>query len=80
VLVEHSDGWCIERGSTLCFYDSRYFFLKFRRPGEILVKMHWNLPPNMNTKSAELKEVAKQPEEQIGKCARRIHNGVHRFS
>ncbi|KAJ7320750.1 hypothetical protein DFH08DRAFT_1034510 [Mycena albidolilacea] len=24
----------IERGSTLCFYDSRYFFLKFRRPGE----------------------------------------------
>ncbi|KAJ7812290.1 hypothetical protein B0H14DRAFT_3752674 [Mycena olivaceomarginata] len=65
VLVEYSDGWCVERGSTLCFYDSRYFFLKFRRPGESLVKMHWNLPPNMNAKLAELREVAEQPEEQI---------------
>ncbi|KAJ7901158.1 hypothetical protein B0H14DRAFT_2330756 [Mycena olivaceomarginata] len=80
VLVEYSDGWCIERGSTLCFYDSRYFFLKFRRPGESLVKMHWNLPPNMNAKLAELREVAEQPEEQIGECARRIHSGVRRFS
>ncbi|KAJ7812328.1 hypothetical protein B0H14DRAFT_3150394 [Mycena olivaceomarginata] len=65
VLVEYSDGWCIERGSTLCFYDPRYFFLKFRRPGESLIQMHWNLPPNLNAKLAELREVAEQPEEQI---------------
>ncbi|KAJ7828359.1 hypothetical protein B0H14DRAFT_3873320 [Mycena olivaceomarginata] len=66
VLMEYSNGWCIERGSTLCFYDSRYFFLKFKRPGESVVQMRWNLPPNMNAKLAELREVAEQPEEQIG--------------
>ncbi|KAJ6568850.1 hypothetical protein B0H19DRAFT_1256555 [Mycena capillaripes] len=66
VLMEYSDGWCVERGSTLCFYDSRYFFLKFKRPGESVIQMRWNLPPNMNAKLAELREEAEQPEEQIG--------------
>jgi hypothetical protein len=27
--------------------------------------MHWNLPPHMNEKLAELQELAKQPEEKI---------------
>ncbi|KAJ6538168.1 hypothetical protein DFH09DRAFT_1177729 [Mycena vulgaris] len=65
MLVQYSDGWCIERGSTLCFYDSRYFYLKFKRPGESQIKMHWNLPPNMSAKLAELREQAERPEEQI---------------
>ncbi|KAJ6569804.1 hypothetical protein DFH09DRAFT_1362972 [Mycena vulgaris] len=68
VLVEHRDGWCIVRGSTLCFYDSRYFYLKFKRPGESEIRMHWNLPPNMNAKLAELREEAQQPEDQIGRA------------
>jgi hypothetical protein len=65
VLVQYGEGWCIERGSTLCFYDSRYFFLKFKRPGESGIKMHWNLPPHMNEKYHELRNLAEQPEEQI---------------
>jgi len=64
VLVEFSQGWCIERGSTLCFYESSYFFLKFKQPGGNTVQMRWNLPPNMAAKLAELQEIAQSPEEQ----------------
>ncbi|KAJ7218668.1 hypothetical protein GGX14DRAFT_437563 [Mycena pura] len=65
VLSEYKEGWCIERGSTLCFYDSQYFFLKFKQPGSTQVKMHWNLPPHIAEKLNELREGAKQPEEKI---------------
>jgi hypothetical protein len=65
VLQQYSEGWCIDRASTLCFYDSRYFFIKFKRPSESQIMMHWNLPPHMNEKLAELQELAKQPEEKI---------------
>ncbi|KAJ7105566.1 hypothetical protein C8R44DRAFT_806455 [Mycena epipterygia] len=64
VLVEFREGWCIERGSTLCFYDSTYFFLKFKQPGGSTIQMRWNLPPNMATKLAELQQIAQTPEEQ----------------
>ncbi|KAJ7858360.1 hypothetical protein B0H14DRAFT_3447280 [Mycena olivaceomarginata] len=65
VLQQYSEGWCIDRASTLCFYDSRYFFIKFKRPSESQIMMHWNLPSHMNEKLAELQELAKQPEEKI---------------
>ncbi|KAJ6489934.1 hypothetical protein C8R45DRAFT_992162 [Mycena sanguinolenta] len=64
VLAQYSDGWCIERGSSLCFYDSRFFYLKFKRPGQSEIKMHWNLPINMNEKLLELRQLAEQPEEK----------------
>ncbi|KAJ7668788.1 hypothetical protein DFH06DRAFT_207683 [Mycena polygramma] len=67
VLAEHADGWCIERGSTLCFYDSKYFYLKFKKPGESRTMMHWNLPPNMAEKFQQLREEAQKPEEQIAR-------------
>ncbi|KAK7044362.1 hypothetical protein R3P38DRAFT_161769 [Favolaschia claudopus] len=63
VLRDHSEGWCIERGSTLCFYDSKYFFLKFKKPGTSQTMMHWNLPIGMAEKLQDLQETAKQPEE-----------------
>ncbi|KAF7339157.1 hypothetical protein MVEN_01992800 [Mycena venus] len=65
VLEQYSEGWCIERASTLCFYDSRYFFIKFKRPNDNQIMMHWNLPPHMNEKLRELQELAQQPEEKI---------------
>ncbi|KAF8205272.1 hypothetical protein K438DRAFT_1932148, partial [Mycena galopus ATCC 62051] len=65
VLVQHKDGWCIERNSTLCFYDSKYFFLKFKRTTSDEVQMHWNLPPNMGAKFRTLKDEAQQPEEKL---------------
>ncbi|KAJ7144617.1 hypothetical protein C8R44DRAFT_865519 [Mycena epipterygia] len=58
------EGWCLQRGS-LCLYDSRFFFLKFQKPGENLVRMSWNLPINMATKLDELKQLAEQPEERM---------------
>ncbi|KAJ7911845.1 hypothetical protein B0H13DRAFT_1614139 [Mycena leptocephala] len=66
VLSQYSEGWCIERGSTLCFYDSQFFFLKFKRPGQSQIKLHWNLPEAAGTKLRELMELMKQPEEQLG--------------
>ncbi|KAF7349960.1 hypothetical protein MVEN_01297100 [Mycena venus] len=65
VLEQYSEGWCIDRASTLCFYDSKYFFIKFRGPGESQIMMHWNLPPHMNEKLRELQELMQQPEEKL---------------
>ncbi|KAJ6552688.1 hypothetical protein DFH09DRAFT_589590 [Mycena vulgaris] len=67
IFLEYSrpeDRWCIEPGSALCFYDSRFFFLKFKKPGEHTVRNHWNLPPDMAAKLAELQALAQQPTEQ----------------
>ncbi|KAJ7155689.1 hypothetical protein C8R46DRAFT_1196460 [Mycena filopes] len=67
VLKQYAEGWCIDRASTLCFYDSRYFFLKFKQPGQTQTKLHWNLPPDMGAKLAQLREQAQLPEEQIAR-------------
>ncbi|KAJ7616153.1 hypothetical protein DFH06DRAFT_1239276 [Mycena polygramma] len=65
VLAQYAQGWCIERGSTLCFYDSRYFYLKFKKPGDSRTTMHWNLPPKLAEQFQQLREEAQKPEEQI---------------
>ncbi|KAJ7627115.1 hypothetical protein FB45DRAFT_1059931 [Roridomyces roridus] len=67
VLNEFSDppGWCIEYGSTLCFYDSRYFFLKFKRPGSSEIQMRWRLPAAAAEKLEAPREEAKTPAEQM---------------
>ncbi|KAJ7061803.1 hypothetical protein C8F01DRAFT_1252582 [Mycena amicta] len=63
ILSEFADGYSIERGSSLCFYDSRFYFLKFRKRGEGVTKMRWNLPVTMTAKLQELQEIATHPEE-----------------
>ncbi|KAJ6557000.1 hypothetical protein DFH09DRAFT_1365431 [Mycena vulgaris] len=65
VCKEMKEGRCIECGSTLCFHDSRYFFLKFKRPGTNTIRMRWNLPPHVGAKPAELQAIAEQPDELI---------------
>ncbi|KAE9398790.1 hypothetical protein BT96DRAFT_716264 [Gymnopus androsaceus JB14] len=68
VLLEFSQpnrGWCIEPGSTLCFYDSRFFYLKFKKPGESIIQMRSNLPTHIAAKLEELRELAQKPEEQM---------------
>ncbi|KAJ7173179.1 hypothetical protein C8R46DRAFT_1189555 [Mycena filopes] len=67
VLSQYAEGWCIDRASTLCFYDSRYFFLKFKQPGQTQTKLYWNLPPDMGAKLAQLREQALLPEDQIAR-------------
>ncbi|KAJ6536365.1 hypothetical protein B0H19DRAFT_1183300 [Mycena capillaripes] len=65
ILAEFSDGWCIDSGSTLCFYDSRFYFLKFTKPdGDGGIKMRWNLPRTMTERLEELKVIAQDPEER----------------
>ncbi|KAF7334943.1 hypothetical protein MVEN_02244000 [Mycena venus] len=64
ILAEFSDGWCIDRGSSLCFYDNRFYFLKFKRPGgDGSIKMRWNLPRTMTERLEELKVMAQDPTE-----------------
>ncbi|KAF9074501.1 hypothetical protein BDP27DRAFT_1259096 [Rhodocollybia butyracea] len=68
VLLEFgqpNEGWCIQHGSTLCFYDSQFFYLKFKKPQENTIQMRWNLPSHIAAKLEELKEIAQKPEEQI---------------
>ncbi|KAE9389862.1 hypothetical protein BT96DRAFT_926282 [Gymnopus androsaceus JB14] len=60
-----NSGWCIQPDSTLCFYDSRFFFLKFKRAGENTIQLRSNLPTHIAAKLEELKELAQKPEEQI---------------
>ncbi|KAJ7362307.1 hypothetical protein DFH08DRAFT_840677 [Mycena albidolilacea] len=63
ILAEFIDGWCIDRGSQLCFYDSRFYFLKFTKPGDGGIKMRWNLPVTMTARLEELKVMAQDPAE-----------------
>ncbi|KAJ7279472.1 hypothetical protein C8J57DRAFT_1303397 [Mycena rebaudengoi] len=67
VLSEFSkeEGWCLERGSTLCCYDSQFYFLKFKKAGDNTLRMRWNLPVHVAAKLTELKEIAQKPEEQM---------------
>ncbi|KAJ7463321.1 hypothetical protein FB451DRAFT_1494328 [Mycena latifolia] len=66
VLREFSEpGCCIERESTLCLYDSQFFFLKFKKASERTVHTRWNLPIAIAAKLAELKELAQAPEEKM---------------
>ncbi|KAJ7596017.1 hypothetical protein C8J56DRAFT_1043116 [Mycena floridula] len=64
VLTEFDKGWCLEPGSTLCPYSDRYFFLKFKKPNDNVIRMRWSLPDLMSQKFAELKELAQSPEDQ----------------
>ncbi|KAF7291543.1 hypothetical protein HMN09_01245400 [Mycena chlorophos] len=64
ILQKHEKGWCIERGSMLSSFDSRYYFLKLRQPGSDVVEMHWNLPPLVAEKLNELRKTAESPEER----------------
>ncbi|KAJ7702831.1 hypothetical protein B0H17DRAFT_922965, partial [Mycena rosella] len=78
-LIEFSGaGWCIERGSTLCFYDSRFFFLKFKKPGETTIQMRWNLPTDVAAKLEDLKKTAQEPAEQLGMRSL-VHSYLHRY-
>jgi hypothetical protein len=75
-LAEFIDGWCIDRGSQLCFYDSRFYFLKFTKPGDGGIKMRWNLPVTMTARLEELKVMAQDPAEHAGESmARTIESG-----
>ncbi|KAJ7146912.1 hypothetical protein C8R44DRAFT_724619 [Mycena epipterygia] len=83
ILVQYSKGWCIERGLTQCFYDSKFFFLKFKRPGESQIKMHWNLPLNMATRLRELKEQASETAggaNQRGRTIRHLPTSNNKFA
>ncbi|KAJ7814218.1 hypothetical protein B0H14DRAFT_2522302 [Mycena olivaceomarginata] len=66
VLAKYSKGWCIDRASSLCFYDSRYYFLKFKQPGSTQLQITWNLPETMGTHLGELMGHMNDPEEQLG--------------
>ncbi|KAJ6559446.1 hypothetical protein DFH09DRAFT_1161614 [Mycena vulgaris] len=68
VCREFDEGWSIERGSTLCFYDSRYFFLKFKRSRSNTMELRWNLPPAAGATLAELRQIAHQPDELLAIC------------
>jgi hypothetical protein len=64
-----ADGvpWLIQKGSSLCQYDSRYFFLAFKQENNPTIQYRWNLPPEMNSKLEDLRRVADLPEEQAGR-------------
>ncbi|KAJ7325784.1 hypothetical protein DFH08DRAFT_968427 [Mycena albidolilacea] len=65
VLTEFDkEGWCLEPGSTLCPYSDRYFFLRFKKPGNSLIQIRWELPDFMKQQLAVLKEQTKSPEDQ----------------
>ncbi|KAJ7820297.1 hypothetical protein B0H14DRAFT_3735715 [Mycena olivaceomarginata] len=65
VLAEFDEGWCILPGSTLCPYSDRYFFLKFKKPNDTVIRMKWFLPDSMKQKHAELRQLAELPEDQM---------------
>ncbi|KAJ7887262.1 hypothetical protein B0H14DRAFT_3430752 [Mycena olivaceomarginata] len=58
------EGWCLEPGSTLCPYSDRYFFLRFKKPGNSLIQIRWELPDFMKQQLAVLKEQTKSPGDQ----------------
>ncbi|KAJ7859178.1 hypothetical protein B0H14DRAFT_3446815 [Mycena olivaceomarginata] len=65
VLTEFDEeGWCLEPGSTLCPYSDRYFCLRFKKPGNSLIQIRWELPDFMKQQLAVLKEQTKSPGDQ----------------
>lgn len=57
--------WLIQKGSALCQYDSRFFFLAFKQSGNPTTQYRWNLPQGMSARFNELRSTAELPEEQI---------------
>ncbi|KII95821.1 hypothetical protein PLICRDRAFT_34775 [Plicaturopsis crispa FD-325 SS-3] len=68
-FLDHNDPWCIQEGSTLCFYDSRYFFLQFKRPSGSQIQQRWCLPDTMAAKMTELVRLSETPEEREAMAA-----------
>ncbi|TFK31762.1 hypothetical protein BDQ12DRAFT_618315 [Crucibulum laeve] len=67
VLTEFGNGaWNIDRGSTLCLYDHRYFYLKFKNARTGSVEMRYHLPPVMENKVVELLALSRTAAEQHG--------------
>jgi ribosome maturation protein Sdo1 len=58
--------WIIDKGSSMCLYDDRYFMLKIKESNRSSFKLIYNLPPAMDEKLKELIELARTPEEQQG--------------
>ncbi|KAG8822161.1 hypothetical protein FRB91_008190 [Serendipita sp. 411] len=63
-FLNRGEGWIIEESSSLCFYDDRYFFLKFKRTGDDSMEMRWNLPEEMAARLSSLVDIAKTSTEQ----------------
>src|ERR1700761_4834543 len=60
--------WTLAPGSSLSFYDSQYYFLRFRKVDSISsgIQQVWNLPPEMVQKMNELNTLNSSAEEQAG--------------
>lgn len=62
-------GWTLDVGSTLCFWDARYFLLRFKKGNSI----HWrlSLPDHIQGVLEGLAKTSSTPEEQAGMWPRR---------
>ncbi|KAF8885977.1 hypothetical protein BD779DRAFT_1786687 [Infundibulicybe gibba] len=61
---QSAGSWRILKSSTLCPWDPRYFFLNFQEEGSTVIQRRWNLPPEMEQKMQELRDLVETPEEQ----------------
>jgi hypothetical protein len=41
---DSANPWLLLKRSQLCSYDSRYFFLAFKKSDSNIVQYRWNLP------------------------------------
>lgn len=62
--TEHT--WTVDKGSSLCLYDDRYYILRVKESDSSTSELVYNLPPAMDEKLKELIELARTPEEQQG--------------
>ena len=67
---DNTQVWIVDKGSSMCLYDDRYYFLKFKKDNSGTIQLRYNLPPAMDQKLKELVELARTPEEQQGVCRR----------
>jgi hypothetical protein len=66
--MNHKDDspWLLLKQSQLCLYDSRYFFLAFKKADSSVVRYRWNLPPEMGERFEGLRKTAELPDEVHG--------------
>lgn len=66
--VDDNSGtpWLLLPRSQLCTYDSRYFFLAFKKSDSHMVQYRWNLPEEMNDRFDDLRRTAELPDERHG--------------
>lgn len=64
--VDDNSGtpWLLLPRSQLCTYDSRYFFLAFKKSDSHMVQYRWNLPEEMNDRFDDLRRTAELPDER----------------